>query len=527
MKDIILTIDCGTQSLRALLFSSRGELLDKEQIKYDPYFSTKPGWAEQDPEIFWQSLCKCCMRLKERGLQVFEQIAGVGVTTQRDSMVNIDVNGNPLRPVIIWLDQRKAKPVYNPRGMIRQVFKIIGMEEGLLKIQADGKCNWIMQYQPAVWEKTFKYLQVSGFLNFRLTGQCLDSIASQIGHIPFNYKKMRWGRRGELTNRLFPIEKLKLSDLASPSEAIGEITTEASLQTGIAQGTPVIACGSDKGCETIGMGVIDQSMASLSFGTTATVQTTSKKYFEPLRFMPAYPALIPEHYNPEIEIFRGYWMITWFKNEFAHKEVLEAKKQGIEPEEVLNNLLDQAPAGSMGLMVQPYWGPGLKHTEAKGAMIGFGDVHTKAHVYRAVIEGLAFDLFDGLHKIEKAGKVTTRRLAVSGGASQSDQICQISADIFNLPLVRGRTYETSGLGAAIVTAVGLGIYPSFQNAIKEMVVYGSFFEPDPENVIIYRKLYERVYKKMYKALSPLYKEIREITGYPASAEAHDKNDAYV
>ena len=104
----------------------------------------------------------------------------------------------------------------------------------------------------------------------------------------------------------------------------------------------------------------------------------------------------------------------------------------------------------MGLVVQPYWGPGLEHPCAKGAMIGFGDVHTRSHVYRAVIEGLAFGLLEGLHKMEKKGKQKVNKLAVSGGASQSDEICQISADIFNLPLVRGKTWETSGLGAAIV-----------------------------------------------------------------------------
>ncbi|MBW1897555.1 MAG: carbohydrate kinase, partial [Deltaproteobacteria bacterium] len=305
-----------------------------------------------------------------------------------------------------------------------------------------------------------------------------------------------------------------LPELVDPGKKIGSITKDVALQTGISEGTPVIACGFDKGCETIGMGVVDQKMASLSFGTTATVQTTTKKYVEPLSFLPPYPAAIPGHYNPEIEILRGYWMITWFKNEFAHKEVAQAKEKGVSPEEMLNRLLEEAPAGSMGLMVQPYWGPGHKEPVAKGAMIGFGDVHTKAHVYRAVIEGLAFGLREGLENMEKACKTKIGRLTVSGGASQSDAICQISADIFNLPLVRGKTFETSGLGAAIVTAVGTGIHSSFDAAIKEMVTYTKVFEPDQRNVGIYNKLYERVYKKIYHSLEPIYREIRDITVYP-------------
>ncbi|MEW6531194.1 MAG: FGGY-family carbohydrate kinase [Thermodesulfobacteriota bacterium] len=514
MKDVILSIDCGTQSLRSLLFSSTGELLDKAQSQYEPYFSVKPGWAEQDPEIFWRSVCETCRTIKERNPSLFERIVGVGVTSQRDSMINVDAAGTPLRPAITWLDQRKAQSVYVPGRLMRLAFRAVGVYEAISKGQIDGKCNWIRQYQPEIWEKTHKYLQVSGFLNFRLTGEFKDSIASQIGHIPFDYKRMRWASKRGLTSKLFPIEPSKLPEVIPPGKQIGVVSQQAARETGIAAGTPVIACGSDKGCETIGMGVVNEKSASLSFGTTATVQTTTKRYFEPLRFMPPYPAPIPGHYNPEVEIFRGYWMITWFKNEFAHKELLQAEERGVPHEQVLDELLREVPAGSMGLLVQPYWGPGLKHPEAKGAMIGFGDVHRKPHVYRAVIEGLGYALLEGLRSIENVGKHRTERVAVSGGASQSDEICAITADIFNLPLVRGVTHETSGLGAAIVTSVGLGIHTSFDSAIQNMVKYERTFEPNLQNVAIYRELYERVYHKIYGALKPLYEEIREITGYP-------------
>ncbi|MFZ5572453.1 MAG: FGGY-family carbohydrate kinase [Thermodesulfobacteriota bacterium] len=517
MEKVFLSVDCGTQSLRVMLFSISGELIDKSQQFYAPYQSPRPGYAEQDAEIYWDSLCRACGLLKEKHGELFQRIQGVGVSTLRASMVNVDREGNPLRPLMVWLDQRKAEPVYHPGGLLKTALRIVKMEEALEKTQRDGKCNWIRQNEPEIWAKTHKYLQVSGFLNCRLTGEFRDSVASQIGHIPFNYRKMQWGKPGELlnfANLCFPIEPEKLPELVEPGGRIGVITEKAAGQTGIPAGTPVIACGSDKGCETIGMGVLSQDMASLSFGTTATVQTTSRKYFETLPFMPPYPAPIPGHFNPEVEIFRGYWMITWFKNEFAHKEMMEAAEKGVPAEMVMNRLLTQAPAGSMGLVVQPYWSPGLKEPCAKGAMIGFGDVHTKAHVYRAVIEGLAYGLLDGIQKMEKRGRSRFQRLAVSGGASQSDEICQISADIINLPLVRGRTFETSGLGAAIVTAVGLGVYSSFEEAIQAMVVYDRVFEPDQRNVGVYRELFERVYQKMYPALEGLYKEIRDITGYP-------------
>jgi sugar (pentulose or hexulose) kinase len=514
MIGYILTIDCGTQSVRALLFDTEGRLVDKEKVEYRPYFSDKPGWAEQDPEVWWKGLCDAVGGLKSRRTGEFAELLGVGITSQRDSMIHMDREGNPLRPSLLWLDQRKADPVYHPRGITRFVYSMVGMKEAICKTQVDGKGNWVRQYEPEIWDKTYKYAQVSGFLNHRLTGEFKDSTASQIGHIPFNYKKNRWAEQNELNQRLFPVEPEKLMDLVEPGERIGTVTTEAARRTGISEGLPVIACGSDKGCETLGMGVLDTTMASLSFGTTATVQTTSGKYFEPLRFMPAYPAPIPGWYNPEVEIFRGYWMISWFKEEFGYKEVREAEKEGVPPEIVINRHLETVPPGSMGLMVQPYWSPGLKMPTAKGTIIGFGDVHTRAHVYRAVIEGLAYALKEGLEKIERAGRTKVERLAVSGGASQSDEICRISADIFDLPLIRGETFETAGLGAAVVTAVGLDIYPDFRSAVGGMVRYGDSFEPEPANAELYDKLYKRVYLKIYSGMEDLYDEIRELIGYP-------------
>ncbi|HSO88045.1 MAG TPA: FGGY-family carbohydrate kinase, partial [Draconibacterium sp.] len=422
-----------------------------------------------------------------------------------------------LRPLMVWLDQRKARPVYKPGIVMKLVIWFIGMRDSIKKAQRDGKCNWIRQNQPEIWKKTHKFLQVSGFLNFRLTGEFRDSVASQIGHVPFDYKRQKWGNRKNLLTfsvKLYQVEKDKLPELVKPGEIIGRITKTSRAETGLPENLPVVACGSDKGCETLGMGVLSNAAASLSFGTTAIIQTTSRKYLEPIPFMPSYPAVFPGYFNPEVEIFRGFWMISWFKNEFACKEIQEAQERGIAAEEVMNEMLCQSPPGSMGLMVQPYWSPGLSQPVAKGAMIGFGDVHKKPHIYRAVIEGLVYALKEGKERIEKVSKTKIHRLAVSGGASKSDEICQIAADIFNLPVFRGNTAETSGLGAAVLTAFGTGHFESVEDAVQEMVHFRDEFQPDKSHAEIYGQLYKKVYKKMYKKLEPFYHEIRGITGYP-------------
>jgi sugar (pentulose or hexulose) kinase len=209
-------------------------------------------------------------------------------------------------------------------------------------------------------------------------------------------------------------------------------------------------------------------------------------------------------------------MVSWFKQEFGHREQGIAAERGIEPEALFDELVNQVPPGSMGLTLQPYWSPGLRvpGPEAKGAVIGFGDVHTRAHVYRAILEGLAYALREGKERTERRSKVPVTELRVAGGGSQSDAAMQLTADIFGLLTARPHVYEASGLGAAIDAAVGLGLHPNFETAVREMTHLGDVFEPNPHTREIYDALYHRVYERMYARLKPLYEEIRRITGYP-------------
>jgi sugar (pentulose or hexulose) kinase len=163
-------------------------------------------------------------------------------------------------------------------------------------------------------------------------------------------------------------------------------------------------------------------------------------------------------------------------------------------------------------MLQPYWTPGLRNPgpDARGAVIGFTDVHTRAHLYRAILEGLAYALREGKERIEAKSRVGITCLRVSGGGSQSDAALQITADIFGLPTARPHTHETAGLGAAITAAVGLGLHRDFASAVAAMTRPGRGFEPDPAQAALYDALYRRVYRRMYDRLAPLYAELRQI-----------------
>lgn len=512
----LLAIDNGTQSVRALLFDLAGNLVGKGKVELEPYYSAQPGWAEQDPEYYWRSLGEACRQLWASTDIDRSRIAGVSLTTQRGTLINVDSEGRPLRPAILWLDQRRAEPGTPIRGPWGWLFKLLRIEETIEHFRSQAEASWIAQHQPDIWARTHKFLLLSGFLTHRLCGRFVDSVGSCVAYLPFDYKRLRWARRGDWKWQALPVTPAMLPELVKPGERLGHITAEASAHTGIPEGLPLIAAAADKACEVLGAGGLEPQVACLSYGTTATINTTRARYLETVPLIPPYPAALPDHYNTEVMIYRGFWMVSWFKEQFGHSERQRGLELGVEAETLFDELLESVPPGSMGLMLQPFWSPGIREPglEAKGAIIGFGDVHTRAHLYRAILEGLAYGLRQGKERIEKRSGTRIERLRISGGGSQSDAAMQLTADIFNLPAERPHLYETSGLGAAIDCAVGLGLYPDFPTAIAAMTRPGRLFTPNPEAAAIYERLYREIYLRMYRRLRPLYRSIREITGYP-------------
>jgi sugar (pentulose or hexulose) kinase len=516
ITDTILAIDAGTQSIRAVLIDPRGNLLDIVKTPVEPYFSVRPGWAEQEPEYYWKNLCATTRALIRRAKAPASTIRGVSLTCQRNTMINLDKNGKPLRPAIMWLDQRRAEMEGFPSGPLRLAMRAIDILGTVEHAIRECEANWIRQNQPDIWEKTHKFLLLSGYLTYRLTGEYVDSTGHTVSYVPFDFKAQKWAKPSDLKWKLFPMNPSILPDLVRPGEPQGRISKKVSVETGIPLGLPVIASAADKACEVLGSGCLSPEIACLSYGTTATVETTNTKYVEILPLIPPYPSAVPGSYNTEVMIYRGYWMVSWFKREFGLREMQIAAKKKIAPEALFDDLVRDIPPGSMGLMLQPYWSPGVRipGPEAKGSIIGFGDVHTRAHIYRAILEGLAYALKEGTARTEKRNGVPITKLRVSGGGSQSAVAMQLTADIFNMPAERPHTYETSALGAAIDAAVGLKLHPDFTSAVRAMTRVGDVFEPVPANVDIYRELYGKVYLKLYNRLQPLYRRIRDITGYP-------------
>lgn len=514
--DRVLALDVGTQSVRALVVDPVGAIRAAARVPIEPYVSPRPGWAEQDPELYWRAIAQACARVWAQPEGRRDALAGVALTTQRSTVVVTDRDGRPLRPAIVWLDRRRTEGLPRLGGAFGLALRAAGVAETVATFAADAEGNWIRVHEPETWSSIGRYLLLSGFLTHRLTGRFVDSVAAQVGYVPFEHRRLAWARPGDWRFRILPLDPAWLPELVPPSSGLGRITRAAADATGIPEGLPLISAAADKACEALGSGAIAPDVAALSFGTTATVSTTHRRYVEPIPFVPPYPAAIPGWFSLEVQVPRGYWLVEWFKREFGAEEVLRAEADGCDPEPLFDRLVDETPPGSLGLLLQPTWSAGVRvpGPEARGAIVGWGEVHTRAHLYRAILEGLAYALRDGAERIARRSTVPIRELRVSGGGSQSPAAVQLTADVFGLPASRPHTHETSGLGAAIDAAVGLGIHPDFEAAVGAMTRVFEVREPDPRAHELYEAIYRRVYGRLYDRLRPLYRELRRITGYP-------------
>ncbi|MBN1532275.1 MAG: FGGY-family carbohydrate kinase [Spirochaetes bacterium] len=513
-KEHVIAVDSGTQSVRAILFDSEGREVTIAQAPHKPYFSLQPGWAEQDTADYWEQFCQVTKRVMKESRVDPKAIAGLGITTQRTTSIPVDRDGKALRPAIIWLDQRKTDTPPPLSTGARALFGVAGLSEAIRYVRKHSKFLWIRDHEPEVYRNTHKFLQVSGWFVKKLTGEFKDSVGMVTGLWPLDFKKLAWHSLG-MVYEAFGAEPSQMVDVFAPDTVLGHVTGPAAAETGLPEGLPVVVGAGDKQSELLGAGGIDPEIGVISFGTAACMDIITRRYVSDgaLRFF-AWPGAVPRTWDIEMFIYRGFWMITWFKQEFGYRESLEAERREIPPEAIFDEVIRSIPAGSMGLMLQPHWSPMTSSKFGKGSIIGFGDVHTRAHIYRAILEGIGYELRRLYELVRKKTGVTVSEIRVGGGGSRSDAAVQIAADIFNLPVSRLATSEICALGAAIDAAVGCGMFGSFESAVASMVKKGRTFEPVPASHRVYDDLYHGVYAATYNKLEPLYRKIASITGYP-------------
>lgn len=511
---LFLTLDVGSQSARACLIDAQGDFHGKVSAPLKAPESQEPGQAETPVEHFWQVVVDCVSQLQSQHHDLWPRVSAIGLTTQRATVVTLDQHGAPLRPAILWSDQRRCQPP-DTLGLTGLGMRILGVHQTVKRFQADAEINYLAEHEPQTLAQLHKLLFLSGYLNFRLTGAFVDSAANQVGYVPFDYRRQVWAAKGQWHWKALPaMRRSYLPELKPAGSTLGTLTPTSAHTLGLSSNLPVVACATDKACEVLATGCLTLNQACLSFGTAATVNVTSERYLEAERFVPAYPAACAGRYLSEVQTHRGFWLVEWFKREFAAEEERTAKALGVATETLFDEFLRQTAPGAGGLLAQPYWSPGVRvpGPEARGALIGFNDTHGKPHVYRALIEGLLFSLREGLEKIERGTGSRVADVRVAGGGSQSDEILQLCAHILGRTVARTQTFEASSLGVAMCAAVATGVYASFDRAVSFMSHAGDAFEPDVDTEKTYNHLYTQVYRPMYARLRPLYRQLTSRTG---------------
>ncbi len=516
MDPLVLTFDIGTQSIRALLVDKKGDTVLCHQLRYESIKlpSNVPGRAEQEPDFYYDRLCEAGLALRRMAdrnpeKRYFECIKAVTITCIRDTVMILDKDCKPLRNIILWLDERRTDGEVDPVWWQKLLFASVGMTETVRMLYKDAFVNWIIENEPELWERTYKFVLLSSYMNYKLTGVLKDGAANQVGHIPFDNRRRTWMKKG-LSRCIADIPMDKLVDIIESPGIVGYINEETSIRSGIPKDLPLISTGTDKACESLGLSVTTEDKAAISLGTASTIQFCSSHYFEPQPFLPSYPAVMPGFYNGEYQLYRGYWIVTWFIRNFAQEEVMEAHRKGVRVEQILDSKLDEIPVGCNGLVLTPHLAPGNGNPFAKGVVMGLSDHHNKFHIYRAIIEGIDFELYHAMLRMQKRSGQRIKELYIAGGGSVNDTVVQICADVFGLPVKRIQTHEASGIGSSLAAFVAIGEFKDFDEAVSSMVHDKDTFLPNEENHKKYMAIYNSVYRHIEDSNTWLFKRIRKI-----------------
>jgi sugar (pentulose or hexulose) kinase len=474
MTKYILGIDGGTQSTKVSIFDISGEKVCSHTVKLREIELGENGEAVHPDDDLWDTLKLACNKVFEKFTGDKDDIIGVGLGSIRCCRALLKENGDLASPVQSWMDIRLSKP-YEPK------------------------------------DEEIRYVTTTtGYLTYRLTGEAKDTRSNYVGPWPINPKTLEWIDNEE-EFKAYKVPREMLFELVDPSTVLGHVTEEASKLTGIPAGTPVVSTSNDKAVEALGAGLINDGTVLVSLGTYIGSMMLGDEYDpNPVNYF-TNPGATPGEFLYESNgIRRGMSTVTWIKDLLGSDIVNEAKKRGISPEDYLNLLAEDVPAGCDGLYTILHWLPRPNKLHERGIMIGFNGIHKGPHMYRSVLEGIALTMKNNAQAMCDELGVEMSNIIVSGGGSKGDLFMQIFADVFGVPAHRNEITDAAGLGAAICTALALDVYKSREEAIKHMVRRKDTFMPNEDNYKLYSEINEKVYKHISNTTDDLLKRSYEI-----------------
>jgi xylulokinase len=493
----LIGIDVGTGGTRAIVIDERGRVLGSATAEHEPFASPETGWAEQDPRDWWRACGEAVKGVLLKTSLRPDEIGSVGFSGQMHGAVLLDEHDEVLRPSIIWCDQRTGQ-------QCTALTETIGAER-LIELTCNPaltgftlpKLMWVRQHEPEIWARVKSVLLPKDYVRLRLTGDRATDVADASGMLLFNVIGRRWSNEmmaaGEIDERWLP------SVFESP-EITGQVSAEGAAATGLKQGTPVVAGGGDQAAGAVGMGIVRPGAVSATIGTSGVVfAATDRPALDPAGRVHTFCHAVPGRWHVMGVTQAAGLSLRWFRDQFG-----AGVDDGRDPYDRLSEEGAKVAPGADGVLWAPYlMGERTPHLDplARAALVGLAANHTRAHVVRAILEGVAFSLRDSI-EIFREMKVPIETMRLGGGGARSSLWRQVQADVYGMAVEIVEAEEGAAYGAALLAGVGVKAWDSVDEACEAVVRVAARIEPDPGTAALMNRHYD-AFRALYPALRTL------------------------
>jgi xylulokinase len=491
---LFLGIDVGTSGVKAILMNPAGDIETSTGAPLT-LSTPQPGWAEQDPDAWWHA-CVTAVKDVLRSTPA-ARITSIGISGQMHSSVFLDRDGTVIRPALLWCDGRTTAEC---QEITRRAGGEDALREWVRNPAMEGftlpKVLWLRNKEPQAFARLATVLLAKDYIRYRLTGVLATEPSDASGTLMFDPARLRWS---EELLRAVDLPVSMLPDVGGSSSVLGRVSPDAARLTGIATGTPVVGGGADNACGAAGVGVIAPGEAVASWGTSGTVLApTAEPLVDPALRAHTFCHVAPHTWYLIGVVLSAGGAFAWYKDQFARELV------GDDQVRRLNEEAETAPAGADGVTFLPYLqGERTPHRDAsaRAAFLGLSLAHTRAHLSRAVVEGVCFALRDSLAILKELGLSPTH-LLLTGGGARSPFVRRLQAEVFGLPVCTVNREEGPAYGAALLAAVGAGAFTDLAAAAKATLQRAPLERPDPQAHLDYQRHYDR-YRASYRAARPV------------------------
>lgn len=504
----LLGIDLGTSGTKTVLFDLNGKTIASETVEY-PLYQPLNGWAEQDPEDWWKATVETTKAVLKKSGADASEIGGIGVSGQMHGLVMLDSENRVLRKSIIWCDQRTA-------SQCDEITEKLGRKR-LIEITANpaltgftaSKILWVRENEPELYEKCCHILLPKDYVRFMLTGEYATEVSDASGMQLLNVPKRCWS--DEVLSKL-DIDKSLLGKVYESPEITGKVHKKAAELTGLREGTPVVGGAGDNAAAAVGTGVVRDNRAFTTIGTSGVVFAhSSKVQIDPKGRVHTFCSAVPGEWHMMGVTLAAGLSLKWFRDNFCSKEMEEAAAKGVDPYQIMDEEAAKIKPGCDRLLYLPYlMGERTPHLDpdCRGVFFGLSAMHTRAHLLRAVMEGVSYSLLDCTKILRELG-VNVSEMIACGGGGTSALWRKMLSDMFGCNVYTVNSKQGPALGVALLAGVGSGAYSSVQEACDAVIKRDKCEKPDAELTSAYGK-YHNLYTQVYKSLKADYSELSKL-----------------